>query len=346
MKKFTLKKLAGWVFLTAMLMNGQIAKASTPFKNFYVTMDAYPSGAGTVYMSSDDPDPLLPIYGEEEYCDYKFTSGEDDQETVNGANIGRYHVWLQAKPAEGWKFLGFTEVIKEDYSYTAEDFVVDMKSSKTNPDVKDGYIIWDVNANRGVSRDADMETDDEHDGNWVRDWVRNSGYWPDQPDHHYYAVFTKAYSTVSYAYTGEDESVNRQSETFGTLQISPFSHSQGDPVTLTATPKPGFKFIRWQTVDGEVLSTEAVWNTTADHEVYVGLFEIDDVTIPSTGYMDWITPTKTNFALSAEGLDGEFEAYVGIQEKFSIATTDSEEDWVLCVLLPESNYQKYVKRSF
>ncbi len=42
---------------------------------------------------------------------------------------------------------------------------------------------------------------------------------------------------------------------------------------------------------------------------------------------------------------GEFEAYVGIQEKFSIATTDSEEDWVLCVLLPESNYQKYVKRN-
>ncbi len=42
---------------------------------------------------------------------------------------------------------------------------------------------------------------------------------------------------------------------------------------------------------------------------------------------------------------GKNEIYVGIQEEFSMATEANGEDWMLCVLLPRSNYRKYVEQN-
>ena len=42
---------------------------------------------------------------------------------------------------------------------------------------------------------------------------------------------------------------------------------------------------------------------------------------------------------------GEDENYVGIQETFPMTMTDDEDNWVLCVLLPGSNYLNYIRKN-
>lgn len=325
MKNSTFSKARHCLVLMAMLAVAQVADA-TPFKNFSLTLDAYPKTAGTVYMSCDDPDPKVAVQPDE-WCDLKFTTGEGKVK-VNGEEVPVYRAWLQAKPAEGYKFVGFVEKknFKEDYDYNPEDFVQQapppQSGSSVNPNPLDGFVSMDVDVNEGVTRGEDANSsnfkDDESGSAADKAYqkARNEGYWPETPDHEYLAIFSKSFSSVQYAYVNDAGSVNHQSATFGTYKLAPYNHEKGDPITLTATPKPGFKFLRWQTVAGEVLSTDAVWNTTATDTVYVPLFALADIEIPSTGWTSYTSPAKVNFERSAEELRPYIVDSVNVSTKY------------------------------
>lgn len=268
---FDMRKLTLAIFAVCMLCGIQTSKAETPFKNVWVELDAAPSGGGQVWLEAEDPDPVIPST-KGATTQMACTLGENgsDDSIEDEMWKGKYEMKFFAEPAEGYHLVGFVRELKADGNYSDADFV-GKESGCT------------VNVNPGTPEDA--RKTDQVDETAARATAKTSGRWPDGPDFVFYAIFSDkfAHAAVEYAPYQEPE----QAGTLGTLTISKALNQVGDAVTLTATPVPGAHFVSWSDQDGNVLSTEAVFNTTIQESVtkYVGKFALDAVTIPAEGYL-------------------------------------------------------------
>ena len=123
MKNFTLKSAAA-LFMLLLSQN----MMATGFTNVYAHAEVSETGAGEIYITSDDPKPTLEsVWGES--TEAKFTTGTDGNQEWNDTqgshqNLTIYWGTVSVAPKPGYKCLGLVKNIhKKIEDYTDDDFL-------------------------------------------------------------------------------------------------------------------------------------------------------------------------------------------------------------------------------
>jgi len=188
---------------------------------YKVQVDAYPTGAGTVYVTDDAA--ALP-----EAEDY--VPSQDFELTTTG-----YSLYGYAKAAEGWQFIGFAkDALDENGDVVRVDEVAATQSDEFSP----AYLSLD----NGV---GSKHYDESMGAEVSDDSLTVAALMPMDPNNYFRALFTHVAVQVSV-----------EQRVMGTASIDKLVNNIGDKVTLTAEPASEFSsFVNW-TLDGEVVSTE------------------------------------------------------------------------------------------
>lgn len=119
------------VSLMAMIAISLAANAVRPYSltNIWAEVEAYPTGAGKVYITSNDAKPLSES-GWGETSESHFTIGKSGETThynaVNGTfepyYIPRFYGIIQVAPEAGYDCVGLVKRIDESGSYSDEDY--------------------------------------------------------------------------------------------------------------------------------------------------------------------------------------------------------------------------------
>ncbi|MBQ6653834.1 MAG: hypothetical protein IJM81_10685 [Prevotella sp.] len=117
------------LLLLAVALPAAAGPADVAFTNVYARAECYPSGAGQVYMVSDDPEPMLRAEMAQT-TEAKFTTGSDGSYKSNT----RYWATLQVIPAEGYTCVGVVSKLRADGNYTASDYYVGKPVDDSSPD--------------------------------------------------------------------------------------------------------------------------------------------------------------------------------------------------------------------
>lgn len=215
------------VSLMAMIAISLAANAVRPYSltNIWAEVEAYPTGAGKVYITSNDAKPLSES-GWGETSESHFTIGKSGETThynvVNGTfepyYIPRFYGIIQVAPEDGYDCVGLVKRIDESGSYSDEDYyyggpatynkIADLHAYDRPMDAtyeKIGFVGengMDVDMNSG--RDGKYETQDilteeekkeietlevgEEDYYYYHDRVVERGPWPAEPTK-IYALF-------------------------------------------------------------------------------------------------------------------------------------------------------------
>lgn len=99
------------------------------FTNVYAHAECYPSGAGQVYIVSDDPEPMQQA-DFEQTTEAMFTTGSDG----SYKSKTRYWATLQVIPAEGYACIGVVNRLKDNGNYANGDYYVGKSVDDTSPD--------------------------------------------------------------------------------------------------------------------------------------------------------------------------------------------------------------------
>ena len=181
-------------------------------------VDAYPTGAGKIYVSTkvDVPE------AERTYAD------SQDLEFVEKST----YAYAYVKPAEGWQCIGgVSDTLDTNGNWVFVDSIAHNYYSDYG-----GYV--------SVSMNGDSFKDEA--GNDV-DSLTTWANMPLDPNNQVHIIFTRV---------AADEYDNH--DYLGTASISKLANDIGDKVTLTATPKDErCHFVKW-TLDGKDVSTEPV----------------------------------------------------------------------------------------
>lgn len=212
------------------------AKAGSTWYAYYAQLNAYPTGAGQVYLSPDyDLDPAA-------ITDWKDV---DEKEFVAlSGDINGY-----AKPAAGWILAGFSEATFDE--------------NGENPTFSEEIV---VRGNPGALTVPSTVTDDAA-GTGESDSTTVSGMMPLDPNGVFYAIFTHVVAEVAAGQDllGEVE-ISKVSNNIGdqvTLTATPGSDY------------PNTKFEKW-TLGGQTVSTSATLQVTVqDTARYVAHFTSD-----------------------------------------------------------------------
>ena len=193
---------------------------------YHIQADAYPTGAGLVYVDS--------------------TMVEDESAIVYAETVAREFTMMGDAPfiygygqaAEGWQLLGFVKGVidengqvtyPEDDLYEASDFFPAMIS--LSPELGDGV------GSKHYDEASGMEVSD--------DSLTVAALMPLDPSVYFRGLFTHVAVSVADAQSS-----------MGDVTIDKLCNDIGEQVTLTATPANEFcSFVSW-TLDGEVVSTE------------------------------------------------------------------------------------------
>ena len=166
------------------------------YYDYYAELNAYPTGAGTVYASTQSSETVPPADG---INFFDFTKPAE-QVTVKyyAKNISSYSYQGHAIPAKGWIFAGFSGATRD-----AENAFV----------FSDNVTVIDNPGDLGIT--ATVKNNDEASA------LTN---FPLTPDTTHYAIFTHVAPRVA---VGQDK--------LGTATISKICNNLNDNVTLTAT---------------------------------------------------------------------------------------------------------------
>lgn len=272
------------IFAVIVCVAFSIMASATPFKNVWATLETATTGAGTVYMTCDDPNP-------KKESETGVTT--EIQCTLTESN-GGYPVTLHAIPEEGWTFIGFTNILREDGNYQNSDFV-----SRDNP--AKVFITIDRTTETAVAIDA-SETELER----TRNVARQKEPWPDEPDARFYAVFVQKSDKkmltglIRYAVCQQPDG----SGAMGTIE-HPEVIFEGDEVTAVGKPRQGCSFVKWTDDAGKTVTTNPNLTFTAEEGVaYTAHFKMDAVEVGPT-------LTRTFSATKAVDLQGrqDIKAY-------------------------------------
>ena len=223
MKKIFTSMRSKRLLLSAALVLTSALNAMAGGEDWYaykVQVDAYPTGAGLVYIDTVTVDASTVQYAES--VDREFT-------TTSTLAYG------YAQANEGWQFLGF---IKD---------TLDINGNRMNvEEITDPVSTWADYVTLTLDKGVTSKHIDEITGEEVSDdSLTVAAQMPLEPNNYFRAIFTRVAVQV-----------NEMQTAMGTATIDKLVNNIGDKVTLTATPDNEFcKFENW-TLNGEVVSTE------------------------------------------------------------------------------------------
>lgn len=235
MRDFTKRFVLALVAVVSFAVN---ANAGSTFYAYYDKLVSYPTGAGTVYATTE----------------YSTTPTDDqyasEQEWKQVSTAGSYYAF--AKPTAGWLFASISAATPE----------VDANGEPTGNFVYSDSIVATgnpayVELSSNITDDAQGEKSDSS---------TVAGMMPLDPITQHYAIFTHV---IPELYPG-------QGATMGAVKIDKVSNNIGDQVTMTATPAKGATFEKWMlSKNGEFsdVSTDATLTiTVSDTAHYVAKF--------------------------------------------------------------------------
>ena len=150
MKHFTLKSAAA--ALALLVSQGMMA---TGFTNIYAHAEVSDTGAGEIYITSDDPEPTLEAERGEE-VETQYTTGTDgDQEWTDESGtkhkVTIFWATVTVAPAAGYKCLGLVKELYDDIEdYTDDDFIRGMAANESGDDKKSQLIKWNDKDNHMI----------------------------------------------------------------------------------------------------------------------------------------------------------------------------------------------------
>ena len=219
MKKIStfFKKQRMLLSLLAVAFAANANAASSYWYACNVQVDAYPTGAGEVYITED-------------YNDVPDDNAYSESKTLEFVKLSFQSFYAFAKPAEGWQVIGAVkDTLDANGDWAELDELTHLKYADQD------YLSLSAS-------DAPYFTDAT--GNPV-DSITTANNMPLDPTDRFRVIFT---------HVAVDEYDNQ--DALGTASISKLANDLGDKVTLTATPKDErCHFVKW-TLDGKDVSTE------------------------------------------------------------------------------------------
>jgi len=237
---FTLKKC-----LAALFFLGCGVQAFA-YNNIWVQADAYPTGAGKVYVSNWNP-----IQEEDPVFEFKDSDG-----FKRSADVGVSTAFILAEPADGYLFAG----IARDNG----NGVFDEGDEQVRRREEDGFFTavydpteYNINGSSSMSMAAAQEALEQME----------------QPTDHIFAVFTRG----DVARVTPEQSTFTTNIYWGTVVSSKLDNAPGDEVVFTAKADPHFHFVKWTDEDGNEVSTKNPLKLTAQGgKVYLAWFDEGD----------------------------------------------------------------------
>ena len=237
---------------------------------YKVQVDAYPTGAGTVYVTDD-------MFAEPEASDFAAT--QDFELTTTGFSIYGY-----AQAAEGWQFIGFAkDLVDEEGNVTRVDEVAAAISEG------DAYAWLSLDNGVGSKHfDEDTQTEVSDDSTTV------AALMPLDPNNYFRALFTHVAVRV-----------NERNTSMGDVEIDKLVNDIGDQVTVTATPASEFNAFTGWTLDGQLVSTEPTLTVdvtgVATYEATFSDTRSITIHFPEEGgYYEFYSPYAYNLFYEAE----------------------------------------------
>jgi hypothetical protein len=129
--------LMGRMFTAAVMLFMSQNMMATAFTNVYVKADVATSGAGTVYITSDDPAPTAGSV-EGETTEAQFTTGSDGDYSWTDADgtahkNSRYWAVVHVTPAAGYTCVGLVKAIHDSGVYADADYYTGYDAANTAP---------------------------------------------------------------------------------------------------------------------------------------------------------------------------------------------------------------------
>ena len=202
------------LFVAGLLLASNML-ASTPYKNLYAEVTAYPAGAGTVYLTSKTGDADYIAAASEDYDEtafIKFTPGENGNDyqkcegfcadatgEVGSGAAGMYEAVLYILPEDGYEFVCLANQIAEDGIY----YPAICYQSHTGENAQSYVFSWEFSTEEGnlinVDNPAHISEGDNHGpdantgdpGGIGQSGVFALGTWGETPDTKMYAIFRK-----------------------------------------------------------------------------------------------------------------------------------------------------------
>lgn len=213
--------------MMTMLLTAHAAMAATYMTNVWAEVQAYPTGAGKVYLTSNDLNPLMET-GWGDVSASKFTVKLEDTSTYTTVKNGDFIYFtvpcffgiVQVESGDDYECVGLVKQIREDGNYIDEDYYEIRNVYKKAPMLVTSNIIEykgkemigkdrvyvDMNSGREGDKYEEQKVvaEDEYENikesmgdeefYWfIHDKTASEGSWPEQPTK-IYALFEKKVS--------------------------------------------------------------------------------------------------------------------------------------------------------
>ena len=192
------------LFVAGLLLASNML-ASTPFKNLYAEVTAYPAGAGTVYLTSKTGDADYIAAASEDYDEtafIKFTPGENGNDyqkcegfcadatgEIGDGAAGMYEAVLYILPEDGYEFVCLANQIAEDGIY----YPAICYQTHTGENAQSYVFSWNFSTEEGnlINVDNAAHASEGSSDNLKQEGVFALGTWGETPDTKMYAIFRK-----------------------------------------------------------------------------------------------------------------------------------------------------------
>ena len=276
----------------------------TTYYNFKVNVQAYPGGAGTVYVRSHgnaeiseanrndeiDPDP----FNKEGKEGFFGSAVDPEEENVTLAiTNNEKNIFVRPTAKAGYSFVGFVEKCNIHSVFVSAAKQPDNTVDDSKWDVSGMWKI-DTGITRGGHSDSQAEGQNYDNNRGWRETRYTTGQtysMPTEVDKTYYALF-KVPAGYFFDYASGQNPGN--CGTIGSISADKENVNWGDELTLTASPKPGNYLLKWsKKTDSheneiDVYSTEpSITITATEGEYYVPTFAASPISIGTDGIVTY-----------------------------------------------------------
>lgn len=194
------------------------------YQNLYLRAEAYPTGAGKVYVSSDY-----------EAKDNGKLDLQPVSELKESQQYGAAYIW--SEPAEGYLLAGYA---RDNGNGVFDDNGIDTQVSVNR---KSGY--FDPVLDEEEFENPNGTTQSQHDAEEALEFLED-------PTDYIFAVFTKG----DVACLADDSYASDGSDYFGKVFASKLDNKVGETVTFTVKPDKNRHLARWTNSAGVTVSTK------------------------------------------------------------------------------------------
>ncbi len=266
MKKITSKFFGSRAVLSAMFLTLSSLSAMAGGDDWYafkVQAEAYPTGAGVVYLTTESEAPA------ESYVATQELEITSTSTTINGF----------ARANEGWQLLGFA---KDTIDASGNRCMVDEVTSNIGEESGIAYLTLD----NGVTS---KHFDETQQAEVSDDSLTVASLMPLEPNNYFRALFTHVKVQLA-----------KQSKYMGRVSISKLCNEIGDKVTITAEARNGFCTFQNWTLNGQEVSTqpslEVEVKGVATYEANFVDSRSVTINFPAEGgYVEWMNPYSFDF---------------------------------------------------